>query len=135
MPACCCCCDTVREKIFGYETVTVSRADVLQPISSGPWYLSFFLGQIGNLSFFIEIICWAPWISQVQSTGLPSIFPKAEPCLESEVILFNTPDLHTTALLVFEKCPTENFLICNEPFLSSDMISGKSYCEDCHFEA
>ena len=41
---------------------------------SGPWHLTFVLGQLENLSFFIEIIRRADWISQVQSTGLPSIF-------------------------------------------------------------
>ena len=30
--------------------------------------------------FFMEIICWAHWISQVQSTGLPSIFLRAKRC-------------------------------------------------------
>ena len=43
----------------------------------GPWRLTFVLGQLENLCFFIEIICWAHWISQVQSTGLPSIFLRA----------------------------------------------------------
>ena len=33
-----------------------------------------------SLLFFIQIICWAHWISQVQSTGLPSIFLRAQPC-------------------------------------------------------
>ena len=31
----------------------------------GPWRLTFVLGRLENLSFFIEIICWAHWISQV----------------------------------------------------------------------
>ena len=39
-----------------------------------PWHLTFAFGRIENLGFLIEIICWASWISQVQSTGLPSIF-------------------------------------------------------------
>ena len=43
----------------------------------GLWPLTFVLGQLENLCFFIEIICWAHWISQVQSTGLPSIFLRA----------------------------------------------------------
>ena len=47
---------------------------------SGPWRLTFVLGRLEKLSFFIEIICWAHWISQVQSTGLPSIFLWAQPC-------------------------------------------------------
>ena len=41
---------------------------------SGPWRLTFVLGRLENLSFFIEIIRRAHWISQVQSTGLLSIF-------------------------------------------------------------
>ena len=28
-------------------------------------------GWLGNLRFFVQILCWAPWISQVQSTGRP----------------------------------------------------------------
>ena len=45
----------------------------------GPWRLTFLLGRLENLCFFIEIICWAHWISQVQSTGFPSIFLRAQP--------------------------------------------------------
>ena len=26
----------------------------------GPWHLTFALGRLGNLIFFIQIICWAP---------------------------------------------------------------------------
>lgn len=32
-------------------------------------------------SFFMEITCWAPWILQIQSTGLPSIILQHKPCL------------------------------------------------------
>ena len=46
---------------------------------SGPWRLTFALGRLENLTFFIQIICWAPWISQFQSSGLPSIFLRAQP--------------------------------------------------------
>ena len=28
------------------------------------WHLTFALRQLGNLTFFKEILCWAPWISQ-----------------------------------------------------------------------
>ena len=35
---------------------------------SGPLYLTFAPRRLENLTFFIEIIYWAPWISQVQST-------------------------------------------------------------------
>ena len=33
--------------------------------------------------FFIRSICWAPWISQFESTGLPSMFLRAQPCAVS----------------------------------------------------
>ena len=35
--------------------------------------------------FFIDILCWAPWISQVQDTGLPSIILRAQPWLYAHV--------------------------------------------------
>ena len=47
--------------------------------SNGPWCPTFARGWPGNLSVFIQIICWAPSIVQVQSTGLPSIFLRAQP--------------------------------------------------------
>ena len=31
----------------------------------GPWRVTFALGRLENLRFFIKIICWAPWILQV----------------------------------------------------------------------
>ena len=46
-----------------------------------PLHLTFALRSVGSLSFSLEILCWAPWISQVQSTGLPFIL-KAQPCVE-----------------------------------------------------
>ena len=36
-------------------------------------------GRLEKLRVFVDIICWAPWISLVQSTKLPSIFLKAQP--------------------------------------------------------
>ena len=48
----------------------------------GPWRLTFALGRLENLRFFIKITCWAPWILQVQSTGVPSIFLRAQPCTQ-----------------------------------------------------
>ena len=55
----------------------------------GPWCITFPLGWLE----IMEILSWAHWISQVQSTGLLSIFLKAQPwyyfiilsvvCLES----------------------------------------------------
>ena len=47
----------------------------------GPWRLTFAPWRLENLRFFIQIICWAPWILQVQSTGLPSIFLRTQPCI------------------------------------------------------
>ena len=57
--------------------------------------LIFALGWLENLSFFIQIICWAPKISQVQSTGLPSIFLRAEPC----VLFFSSSHAVLSAIL------------------------------------
>ena len=45
----------------------------------GPLRQTFALGRLENLRFFIQIICRAPWILQVPSTGLPSIFLRAQP--------------------------------------------------------
>ena len=50
-----------------------------QAAPSGSWGLTFAPGQL-------EIIYWAPWISQVQSTGLLSVFLRAEPWLSFRVI-------------------------------------------------
>ena len=43
-------------------------------LPGGPWHFSFARGQLENLSFFIETMCWAPRVSQAQSSGLPSVF-------------------------------------------------------------
>ena len=56
----------------------------------GPWCLAFALGRLENLNFFIQIICWAPWISQVHNSGLPSIFLRAQPCVLLIIILHDT---------------------------------------------
>ena len=42
-------------------------------------HITVVLGWLENLNFFVEIIRWAHWISQVQSTVLPSIFLRAQP--------------------------------------------------------
>ena len=47
--------------------------------SSAMWHLTFALGWIENHTFFVQIIYWTPCISQVQSTGHPSIFLAAMP--------------------------------------------------------
>ena len=41
---------------------------------------TFTAGRLQNLRFFIQIICWATKILQVQSTGHPSILLRAQPC-------------------------------------------------------
>ena len=57
----------------------------------GPWGLTFALGRLGNLSFLIQIICWAPLILQFQSTGLPSIFLRTQPwnCIVLTLLTFS----------------------------------------------
>ena len=51
--------------------------------SSARWLVAptFVLGRLENLCFFTEIICWAHWISQVQSTEPPLICLRAQPWL------------------------------------------------------
>ena len=44
-----------------------------------PLMTCFVSRVIGKSLFFIDIICWVPWISQVQSTGLPSVFLRGDP--------------------------------------------------------
>ena len=64
-----------------------------------PWFLTFVLGGLKNLSFFIEIMWWEHWISQVQSTGLPSIFLRAQPCcIPTSLISFA---VHNRSQLLF----------------------------------
>ena len=46
-----------------------------------PLGLNFFFRLLGNLSFLIEILFWAPWISLFQSTSLASIVLRTQPCV------------------------------------------------------
>ena len=46
-------------------------------VRCGPWWLTFALGQLENLSFFTEIICWAPWIIFSHVLGSLSFFSTA----------------------------------------------------------
>ena len=41
---------------------------------SGPWCLTFVLGRLENLSFFIEIICWAPGFHKFRALGSLQFF-------------------------------------------------------------
>ena len=38
--------------------ITIQGCALAEP--GGPWHLTFALGQLENLRFFIQIICWAP---------------------------------------------------------------------------
>ena len=74
---------TTDYKSYHFKLLTYSRkvqqgCALAEP--GGPWRLTFALGRLENLRFFIQIICWAPWILQFQSTGLPSIFLREQPC-------------------------------------------------------
>ena len=54
--------------------------DCALAMPGGLWRLNFAPGRLENLIFlFIQIICSVPWIlHQPQSTGLPSIFLRAQ---------------------------------------------------------
>ena len=51
---------------------------------SGSLRLTLALGQLENLTFFVQILCWTPWILQAQSTGLPSVFLRVQPWFSME---------------------------------------------------
>ena len=57
------------------------KATIFWIAESGFLYMGrpFDPGRLEKLRVFVDIICWAPWISLVQSTKLPSIFLKAQP--------------------------------------------------------
>ena len=57
-------------KVFWTSILVEQGRALAEP--GGPRCLTFVLGWLENLTFFIEITRWAHWISQVQSTGLPS---------------------------------------------------------------
>ena len=52
---------------------------LVEPERGGLWRLTFAPGRLENVRFFIQIICWANHMLQVQSTVLPSIFLRAQP--------------------------------------------------------
>ena len=52
---------------------------IVEPERGGQWRLTFAPGRLENVRFFIQIICWANHMLQVQSTVLPSIFLRAQP--------------------------------------------------------
>ena len=72
----------IQKRIIYWSKSSTTQVDqgcaLAEP--GGPWRLTFALGPLENLRFFIQIICWAPWILQFQSTGPPSIFLRAQPC-------------------------------------------------------
>ena len=64
--------------------ITVTKTNIKQgcAINSSSWWPAYLLLQVELkiLVFFIEIVCWVPWISQAQGTGFPSIFLRVQPC-------------------------------------------------------
>ena len=67
---------------------------------SGPWSPTFAPGRLENLIFFIQITYWAPQILQVQSTGHPSIFLRAQTC--AYFCVLSTPRIsETISLYIF----------------------------------
>ena len=48
--------------------------------SRGPWCITFVLWWLKNLSFFIEVICWAPGFNKCRALGSLQIFLRAQPC-------------------------------------------------------
>ena len=72
--------ETQRKKRVRQQTER--RCTLAEP--GGLWRLTFALGRLENLGFFIQIIYWAPWISQLQSTGLPSIFLRVQPWMRDK---------------------------------------------------
>ena len=60
--------------------ILISHQGIPLAEPGGSFCLTFDLGWLENLIFFIEIICWVPCVLQAQSTGLVSIFLGARPC-------------------------------------------------------
>ena len=59
----------------------------------GPWHLHV-------TCFFVEIMFWAPWISQVQIAGLPSFFLTSQPVVNISPFLF----LLATLIINLQSC-------------------------------
>ena len=59
----------------------------------GPWHLHV-------TCFFVEIMFWAPWISQVQTAGLPSFFLTSQPAVNISQFLF----LLATLIINLQSC-------------------------------
>lgn len=79
-----CCLVSPSERLSKISTLYIQLWGCTPALPSGPWHLMFALGQLGNLSVFVKIICWATWISRVQSNGLGFLhkyFFRAQPCL------------------------------------------------------
>ena len=76
----------------------------------GPWRLTFALGRLENHRFFIQIICWAPQILQIQRTGLPSIFLRAQPCSIFLMLSHRIPDLSLASLSALIRVMTSDYL-------------------------
>ena len=70
---------------YFYSMIKIAQGCALA-VPGGPLVPNFCSQKIEDPRFLLEIICRAPWISQVQSTGLPSIFLRAQ-CFMLMVIL------------------------------------------------
>ena len=69
-------------------------------VLSGPWCLTFALRWLENLHFFVQIICWAPWISQGQSTALMQLNQTCLTCFFFlKMFFFYIKILYSVALL------------------------------------
>ena len=64
---------TVTKILYMLKPTNIRDCALAEP--GGPWRLTFSLGRLENL------LCCAPWILEIQSTGLPSIFLRAQPFL------------------------------------------------------
>ena len=81
---------SLQKSILVYCLLSNYNRGLCSSSGSGPWCLTFapvHLENLGkNLSFVIEIICWVPYILQVQSTRLPSLFLRAQPSISIIII-------------------------------------------------
>ena len=56
------CCAVTMYHLSVTRDVLMQRQVVLSQFT-------FALGRLGDLSFSLKLTCWAPWISQVSTTG------------------------------------------------------------------
>lgn len=81
----------------------------------GSLCLTLALGQLENLTFFVQILCLAPWILQVQGAGIPSIFLRGQPQFSMEKLYKALNIAHD--ILVRESCHPTVYIILRWAFL------------------